>query len=253
MQVYCLGDIFDTAKVPPIVVSLFFEFALSIKKGIRTLAGNHSLPYHSWENVSDSSFGIIDEIVKAGDYGIAYFDDIGLYSHFNEEMKGDASTGFVFLHRLTFETIKDVPPNVKACSAQDLLNEFPTAKWIFVGDMHKKFCYRKKNRFVINAGSIYRGEADFKDYKPSIYYVDTDEMDVEEILLPDTEDMVEDSYLRDAEERKDRISAFVEGIKNNGAVSLNFLNNLEKAIESNNRLNKETIKVIRELCEDGGE
>ena len=249
VEVHCYGDVFDTAKVPDIIKTIFLEFAFSINKGIRVLAGNHSLPYHSWKNVSDSSFGIIDEIVKSNNDKIGYFDELGMYSHFNEEMKGK-ETDLVFIHRLVFEKAKDVPPNVQACSAQDLLDEFPKAKWIFTGDMHRSFHYEKKGRHVINPGCIIRQEADFKDYQPSVYYVDTDNEVVEQIFLPDTEELVIDSYLREEEEKIDRIEAFVEGVKKNGKISLDFVGNLEYALNKNKNMNKETISTIRELMEE---
>lgn len=88
VPVYCLGDVFDTAKVPPIIVSMFLNFVALVDKGVKVIAGNHSLPYHSWENVSESSFGIIDEIVngmRERDI-LSYYDDVGKYSHFNEEL-----------------------------------------------------------------------------------------------------------------------------------------------------------------------
>ena len=248
-EVHCYGDVNDTAKVQDIIKTMFLEFAFSIDKGIRILAGNHSLPYHAWENVSDSSFGIIDEIVKSNNDKIKYFDDIGEYCHFNEEIKGK-KTGLLFIHRLTFEKAKDVPPNVKASSAQDLLDEYPDMKWIFVGDMHKAFHHEKKGRHVINPGCIYRGASDFKEYKPSIYFVDTDKEIVEQIFLPDTENIVDDSYIIEEEQRSNRIEAFVEGIKKNGKISLDFLENLNNAISKNKKLSVETIQCIRELCED---
>jgi DNA repair exonuclease SbcCD nuclease subunit len=248
-EVHHYGDLFDTAKVPDIIKTMFLEFAFSINKGIRVLAGNHSLPYHAWENVSDSSFGIIDEIVKSNNDKIKYFDDIGMYSHFNEEMKG-TETGLVFLHRLTFEKAKDMPPNIKASSAQDLLDKYPDSKYIFVGDMHKAFVYEKKGRYVINPGALFKSSADEKNYKPSIYFVDTDNDKIEQIFLPDVGEVVDDSYLRNEEEKVSRIEAFVEGIKKNGKISLSFLDNLESAIQKNKSLDGETIKVIRELCEE---
>ena len=249
VEVHCYGDVFDTARVPDIIKTMFLEFAFSINKGIRILAGNHSLPYHSWDNVSESSFGIIDEIVKSGDNRIQYFDDIGQYSHFNEILKG-IETNLLFIHRLIFKDTKSIPPNVQACTAQDLLDEYFNMKWIFVGDQHHSFHYEKKGRHVVNPGCIYRGASDFKMYQPVIYFVDTDKEIVEEIKIPDDGNVIDDSYLKDEEAREDRITAFVEGIKKNGLVSLDFLTNLESAIKKNKKLSKETIETIYDLCNE---
>lgn len=252
VPVYCLGDVFDTAKVPPIIVSMFLNFVALVDKGVKVIAGNHSLPYHSWENVSESSFGIIDEIVngmRERDI-LSYYDDVGKYSHFNEELKGK-DTGLLFIHRLVFKLNKDMPPNVNAISAQDLLNEFKEMNWIFCGDMHRAFHYEKNGRHVVNPGAIYRGNADEKYYKPSVFYVDTEKEIVERIYLDDNVEMIDDIYLQKEEERDNRITAFVEGIKKSTNISLSIIDNIEKAIKKNNKtLDEDTIKMIRSLVED---
>ena len=246
--VYDFGDIFDTAKVPSIIISMFLEFAFSVNAGIRILAGNHSLLYHSMDNIDESSFGIIDKIVKSKDKRIQYFDDIGMYSHFSEELKGK-DTSLLFIHRLVFENKKSLPPNVQACTAQDLLDEYPTMKWIFVGDQHHSFHYEKKGRHVINPGCMYRGASDFKNYQPIVYFIDTDKEIIEEIELPDNGKMVDDSYIIEEKERTDRLDSFVERLKKDGNIELDFLSNIENALNKNKKMSKDTIICIRELCE----
>jgi DNA repair exonuclease SbcCD nuclease subunit len=247
--VFDLGDIFDTARVPSIIVSMFLEFAFSVNAGIRILAGNHSLLYHNIDNMAESSFGIIDKIVKSGDKRIQYFDDIGKYAHFNEELKGK-ETGLLFIHRLTFENSKTIPPNVNAVTANDLLNEYPNAKWIFTGDMHRSFIYERKGRTVCNPGAMYRGSVDEKEYSSSIYYVDTDKGTIEQIFIPDDEKIIDDSYIIERDEKENRISAFVEKLRNNESVNLDFLENIENGLLANKKLSKDTVKMIRFLCEE---
>ncbi len=246
--VFDFGDIFDTAKVPSIIVSMFLEFAFSINYGLRILAGNHSLLYHSIDNINESSFGILDKIVKSGDKRIQYYDDIGMYSHFNEELKGNPDTKILFIHRLVFENAKSIPPNVQACTAQELLDEYPTMKWIFCGDMHKSFHYEKKGRHVINPGCMLRTASDFKQYQPIIYYIDTDKNIVEEISIPDDGDIIDDKYITDQNEKEERIGAFVEKLKKNEVIELDFLKNIERALQINKKLSKETVSMINELC-----
>jgi len=247
-----IGDVFgkESPNVPNYITAMFLRYMLQVKKGVRLLAGNHDLPYHSWENVNSSSFGIVNSII--GDK-IKYFDDLGSWAHFNEEPESPDQE-IQFLHRLVFENLKSLPPNVKACTAQDLLNEFPNAKWIFTGDMHKHFHYEKKGRHVINPGCIIRQASDFINYKPIIYYVDTEKNIVEEIELPDVNiKLVDDSYIKIEEERENRVGAFVEGVKKSGKISLSFIDNINVALEKNNNLSKATIKEIRELMENSNE
>jgi DNA repair exonuclease SbcCD nuclease subunit len=248
--ILCLiGDIFDIPNVPSFITAMFLLNVLKVKMGTRILAGNHDLPAHSWANISNSSIGIINSIIVNGHHGLSYINELGSWNHFNEDVK-NPNQELQFIHRLVFEKAKDVPPNISACSAQDLLDEFPNAKYIFTGDMHRAFHYEKKNRHVINPGCIVRQAADFKEYLPSVYFVDTDEDIIEQIFLPDNGEVVIDSYLREEEERVDRIEAFVEGVKKNGKVSLDFISNVNTALDKNKKMSKETILMINELMED---
>lgn len=244
-----VGDIFDTPNVPAYVLNTFISECSKIKNVVYFLAGNHDLPFHSIENIDRSAIGILKNLSLEHNrikYGIDFY---GQWTDFNDEIKGK-NTELLFIHRLVFKSAKDLPPNVNACTAQDLLDEFPKAKWIFTGDMHKKFHYENKGRHVINPGCINRQASDFKEYKPSIYYVDTDDNIVEEILLNDSGQVVDDTYIKSETERENRIEAFVEGVKKNGKVSLDFMQNLEEAINKNKKLSKETKDMIYELCEE---
>ncbi len=52
------------------------------------------------------------------------------------------------------------------------------------------------------------------------------------------------------EERDNRITAFVEGIKKSTNISLSIIDNIEKAINKNKKtLDEDTIKMIRSLVE----
>jgi DNA repair exonuclease SbcCD nuclease subunit len=248
-DVCIVGDIFDSSNIPSNVLSMFIKECSKIKNTVYLLAGNHDLQYHSMENIDRSSIGVLKNISSEHNrikYGMDFY---GKWADFNDEIKGKES-GLLFIHRLVFNNSKSIPPNVQAGTAQDMLDEFPKAKYIFLGDNHGSFIYEKKGRFVINPGSIYRGEVGQKDYKPSVYYVDTDEGIIEQIFLPDTGPMVEDAYILAENEKEERISAFVEKLKKNEVVELDFMKNIEKALLINKKLDKEIVKVIRELCEE---
>jgi DNA repair exonuclease SbcCD nuclease subunit len=247
------GDLFGrkSPNVPNYIVSMFLRNVLQVKKGVRILAGNHDTPGHNFDYIERSSFGILDAFITGNENNgrLNYIDDLGSWNHFNGEIK-NPNQELQFIHRLVFNSSKSIPPNVQASTAQDMLDEFLKAKYIFLGDNHGSFIYEKKGRFVINPGSIYRGEVGQIDYKPSVYYVDTDEGIIEQIFLPDTGPMVEDAYILEEHEKEERIGAFVEKLKKNEVVELDFMKNIEKALLINKKLDKETVKVIRELCEE---
>lgn len=224
-----VGDLFHTSRVPDEVVSMLIQEALLARFGMYVISGNHDLPYHAWENVQRSSFGIIWTLAEAGNTSFHPLWELGNAGNWGMPIRGAYDSTIQFLHRLVFKATKDLPPNVEACTAMDLLEEFPDHKWILTGDMHKSFHFKYGDRHVVNPGCITRQAADFKDYQPVVALIDTDTEDV--LFLPLEEDalVVDDAYLRAAEERDERIQAFVETIQTTGAVSLDYLANVEKA------------------------
>jgi DNA repair exonuclease SbcCD nuclease subunit len=246
------GDLFGrrSPNVSNYLLSMFIKKILQIKKGTRILAGNHDEYFHNFDYISKTSFGILDAFISSNENNgkLSYIDDLGTWYNFNEEIV-NPNKEIIFLHRLVFENAKTIPPNVEASTANDLLNEFPNAKLILTGDNHGSFIYEKKGRRVCNPGSIYRGNAEQINYQPIMYFIDTDKDSIEIIELPDQGKMVTDSYIIEEKERTDRLDSFVERLKKDGNIELDFLSNIENALNKNKKMSKETIICIRELCE----
>jgi glutamine phosphoribosylpyrophosphate amidotransferase len=79
-------------------------------------------------------------------------------------------------------------------------------------------------------------------------FIDTDKDIIEKILIPDNTILVEDRYMTEQGERLDRVEAFVEKIKSNGKITLDFKGNCLNKIELNRKtIKKETINCILEL------
>ena len=239
-----VGDLFDRAIVSERIKTAFLKFVNLLPESVYIIAGNHCLPYHSWSNEENSSFGVIWASGK-----VKHLNELGKSAHFGEELSGK-DNDILFIHRLVFETAKDLPPNVNASTAEQLLEEFPDAKWIFTGDNHHHFHYEKDGRHVINPGCINRQSADMISYQPIVYHVDTDANFVEEIALIDDVKMITDEYLRTEEARETRISAFVESVRSSENVSLDFLGNLNMAIKENPDIEKSVIRTITEIVEE---
>lgn len=247
-----VGDLFNTPNVPARLITMLINQFSRLNEMVYLLAGNHDLPYHSSENIDNSSIGILMALSK-GHVKInadKELGKLGIYSNFNDEETG-TDTGIVFTHTLTFPDMKSIPPNVDAVTAEDLLAKYPKAKWIFTGDMHMAFWVVHKGRNVLNPGCLNRQVADYKDYKPQAWFVDTDRKLVEPVIVPDDADMVDDEYLRAEEEREDRIGAFIDTVKKSGKVTLSFVDNMRTAIEGNRKtLDKATVSTIHELMEE---
>lgn len=255
-DIYVIGDIFNTPRVSPEVVSMFISSLEGMENNnlnIRILAGNHDLPYHSWDNVNQSSFGILWNMVENFITPLTSISDFYWALHFGETKCRPPENGdpVLFLHRLVFPSKKSIPPNTSAITASDLLKEYPDYKWIFVGDYHSSYHYEENGRHVVNPGCLIRQRADLMDYQPEVAYVDTDEGTVEWIEIEDKAVLVTDEYLRKEEERSDRIEAFVESVKKSGQISLSFIDNLnERIAENRDEIGEEAINIIEEIREE---
>lgn len=219
------------------------------------IAGNHDLLYHSTQNIEKSAIGILfnsENIFPVKEFFEKYpYNNSGEkinYSASNFDEQDNIFAHVVFKHILCFPDSKSLPFNVDAMTAKDLLEEFPNAKWIFTGDYHKNFYYEKNHRHVINPGCLLRQASDFKNYQCGVYFVDTEKEIVEFIPIIDKEQFVDDSYILKQEEREQRIENFVEKLKDTKNVSLDFLDNVKKAMQANNFEN-EIKNVIEELLE----
>jgi len=232
------GDTFHTSIVQDEIKNMFINAFSTIK--VSGIAGQHDLPEHSWRNLNKSSYGVLKNT------DVLPSPSICSYCHFGTDIV-TVNDEIMLVHELVFENAQKIPPNVRAKTAEQMLDEYPKAKWILCGDQHHGFYYQKGKRHVIMAGCMNRQAADFIDYEPCIWYIDTESDEVVRILIPDDRNMISDKHIKDKDERTDRISAFVSLIKDAKAVSLDFDENVRNGIISNPDLPKDVVNVIEEL------
>lgn len=217
------------------------------------LAGNHDLPYHSSENLDKSAIGVLlnsNNVHLIKDYLTKWnleqeYPYIISAGNFDEE--DDELAEIVFKHVLTIPS-EDKPDFVDCETPESLLEKFPNAKWIFTGDYHHNFHYEKKGRHIVNSGCLLRQASDMKDYQCGVYFVDTDEEIVEFIPIIDNEDLIDDSYILQENERNERIESFVDKLRKTKGVSLDFIDNVQNEMKRND-FEPELKEVVEELLE----
>lgn len=238
-----VGDIFNSNS------DTSFECINMVQKladrigGIYILAGNHDLPYHSSENIDKSAIGVLlqsENVFKIEDYS-----DEFSAPNFDEERN---SMSYMFIHTLTIPS-KDKPDFIQCETPESLLEKYPTAKWIFTGDYHKNFVYEKNDRYVINPGCLIRQVSDMKNYQSGVYFVDTEKEIIEFIPIIDNEELVNDEYIIRENEREERIESFVNKLKDVESVSLDFIDNVEKALLVN-EIDEKLKDCVKELIYD---
>ena len=218
------------------------------KKGLRLyyLAGNHDILYHSTANINRSSIGLLENTENC--QYISTMSDLVSAPNFDESC--DDTNPYLFIHTLCFPDMKSIPPNVNAVCAKDLLEEHRNAKYIFTGDYHHNFHYELNGRHVINSGCLLRQAVDMKDYQCGVYYVDTDKETVKFLPVTDEADMFDDTYIINEKQRDERIGEFVDKLKGTQAVSLDFADNVEKALVVSDLSEdvKNMVNVLMEGC-----
>jgi DNA repair exonuclease SbcCD nuclease subunit len=169
------GDLFDETSNPEYLKSMFTNAFKN--NDVYAIAGQHELPWHQWNKVDESSFGVL------WNTGFIKPISFGKYAHYGQPIQGEGD--LLFLHTLIFADKKSMPPNTKAMTAQEALDKYPDFKYIFAGDNHKGFHYRSKDgRHVLVSGAM-NTQASDQNETHYCYFVNTDKDIVEPIEIPD--------------------------------------------------------------------
>lgn len=238
-----VGDIFNSNSDTSFECINMVQKLADFIGGIYLIAGNHDLPYHSSENIDKSAIGVL--LQSENVYKIEDYSDEFSAPNFDEERN---SMPYMFIHTLTIPS-KDKPDFIECETPESLLEKYPIAKWIFTGDYHKNFVYEEDGRYVINSGCLIRQVSDMKDYQCGVYFVDTEKEIIEFIPIIDNEELVNDEYIIRENEREERIESFVNKLKDVESVSLDFIDNVEKALLVN-KIDDKLKDCVKELIYD---
>lgn len=247
-NVFLVGDIFHSANETTFeIVQIVQNFARVLGEhnlSLYVLFGNHDLRFHSSSYIDKSAVGIL--LQSENIYPISIFENVSA-PNFDEEVNCE-DKDYLFIHTLCFPDMKTMPPNVNAVCAKDLLEEYSFNHFCFTGDYHGNFHYEWNGRHVVNSGCLLRQAVDMKDHQCGVYYIDTDSEEVEFIPIKDDVELVDDSYIIEEKERDERIESFVDKLRQTDLVTLDYLENIEKALMDNS-ISDKVKDVIRELLE----
>jgi DNA repair exonuclease SbcCD nuclease subunit len=244
------GDFFNSSHEPDWVKNMVLNI-ISRRKNIILflLAGNHEIPYHNFEYINDSTFGVLWNMVNNSN--IKSLEELGLCLHYGFPLSYNGNNNYdkVFVHKLTYKN--NIPPFIKgAVTAQELLDIFKNSKYIITGDNHKRFIYENEGRYVINPGCIMRQTVDEINYDPSVYLIDFETEEIQTIKIPDKIEMVTDEYLVDKKKIDERIQSFVELVKDKKGLTLSFRDSLLKALEESDEDIDYFKDIVLEIMEE---
>jgi len=240
-NVFVVGDIFhSTNETTNEIIAMVQNFAYGLaefNRSLYILAGNHDLPQHNLDNIGRSAFQILLGSVNIFHMRLRVWegDESMTISavDFSEENSQEAR--LLFKHILCFPEKAWVPPGAKVTKPSELFAQYGNAQYIFTGDYHQSFSYKKGNKKLFNPGCIIRQAADLINYEPSVMLIlnDNGELLAERLPIEDPANLVTDEYLEREEERNTRIDAFIERIKENGEITFDFLENVHNALKGN--------------------
>lgn len=210
-NIFALGDLFNTPRQSELLISRVIQELSTWEIPVYAIAGNHDLPYHNYDNLDNSSIGILfaSGVIKEMKNNFEGFDAMSFGK--------DAPTGepTAFTHQLVFDPKHPLPPGV-GTSAEDLPKQFPQAKLICCGDYHHHYIWKGKKCTVINPGCINIQVRDMTTYQPVVY--------VDERAIP-----IKQDYLFVEETTVEKAGSNLSKIEfDSGFVGMDFLDCLKK-------------------------
>lgn len=221
-----VGDLFEAAKIATPVVNMALEELNVLRdhgQELYFIEGNHDLLDHLAASFRKCSVGTIGNVFPR----IPQIDGIQDAQPFG--MDKDTGAAVVFTHQLVFKDEDSRPPMSKGRTAQELLDSLPSAQWVFVGDLHHSFHYVSPDgRNVVSPGNMIAHNASMIEVEAKCAIIDLDsETPVTWIAIPDDPAMLTRDHLDTKAAKEDRLSGFLERVKDAGTTSLTFKDKLE--------------------------
>ena len=228
------GDLFHTEQTSSFeVIHLAQDFTKDCHREnieIRYLQGNHDEINHSSSNSYRSAMGVFMNSQHV----------IDMNSQFNDkEVKGcnfdeDNYEGYdVIVKHVLCIPKENIPTELMQCETpESLLERYPSARFICLGDYHRHFHFEKDGRHVINPGCLTKQAADFEGYENGCYVFNTETDEVKWCPVNIEQKFNHNGYEKKALDQT--IENFVEGIKAED-VTLDYVSSLRNEAKNHDK------------------
>lgn len=229
------GDLFDNWKPSPYLLSLALQY---IPEQFWTIYGNHDLPQHNLELAN-----------KCGIYVMMMAGALSVCSgqHWGQPLPEEPlilnGRKILISHTMTYQG-KTPYPGCTDTPAAGLLRKYKEYDLILTGHNHQQFVETHEGRLLVNPGCITRQESDEADFRPAVWLWYAESNTVEKHYLPIKKGVVQKpENVERVEERNARIDAFISKLNSDWDESIDFEQNLERAITAN-KVSKEIQGII---------
>lgn len=223
------------------------------------IPGQHDLKNHNPETFSRTASSVLQAIgtIKGLDRGRSSHigDPRGfsavLYAYWygdkpsNPRRREKGVRRIAVCHMMTWKKQKPFP-GCKEDNARKLLKKYDGFDLIVTGDNHLPFTDEYEGRLLVNPGSMMRMTADQADHKPRVYLYYAKTNTVKPFYFYIKKGVITREHIESKEERNERVSAFVESLKEKGTeIGLSFEENLKEHM-SKSKTKKEVKKIVWE-------
>jgi len=235
IPIFVAGDLGHRPQWPNWLLEKFINKMNQYSANIILCFGQHDIPQHNVELISTSAVGVLLEshyVISA-----EYWDEQYVAAfHYGERIKKSIppkgeKVEMALAHQMVVENQPDDYPGQVADNAKSLLKRFPQYRLILCGDNHKPFVVEHEGRILVNPGSMMRSTADQTDHKPRVYLWDGEV--VEPVYLPIEEGVISREHIDISKERDGRITAYVDRLKTNYEIGLDFKKNMVEHFKAN--------------------
>jgi DNA repair exonuclease SbcCD nuclease subunit len=189
------------------------------------VAGNHDLPYHSMDKYKSSPMVLTKgRLLKDLDSRA----EIAAYSY--GEVIKPATCKLLVQHRMVYLTDPVHGYDANTYDVKWLFNqpEYKDVNVVITGDNHKAFEYWRDDRHVwVNTGSIVRTSVTERDYEPSCWFIDTDNITVERIKLKVNTEAVDRTEMYIKQTKDTFVSEFAAQLKQQVSFQLDFKKSID--------------------------
>jgi len=241
------GDLFHKAKTVPVVETMAMK-ALSACHCL-LIPGQHDLPNHSYNNLHQSSYGLIHTFLSITQKEKELLFSLELFPY-DSDIRSKApkdKISVAVIHDLIWNKEPPYPGAPESGNVKELTKKMKGYTFIVCGDNHKGFVTKSKGTTIVNCGSLIRRSADQEDYIPCCYLLHEDG-DVTSVPMPIKKDSFTRDH-RDIENRKDSmVESFVSRLQEI-EMDLSFENNLDRYCKKN-KIREEVISLLKETIND---
>jgi DNA repair exonuclease SbcCD nuclease subunit len=225
LPVYIAGDLFHKAKSSPNLERITIDFFNFYSNDVVVIAGNHDLPYGNFDELGNSSLGVI----KAACKNVCVFQTVIRF-------------GVKMIHRLVCQD-KESAKLMGGTWLKELKLELKDTSLILCGDNHQTFTGMIEDIPFINPGSLTRQTADQVNHRPCFFLMYSD-YSTEKIMLPFEDNVISREHIDIAEEKNERLEAFVKRLSDRTDVGLSFQDNVKVLLP---KVGKSTAKIVKEI------